>query len=115
MSGMSGSALTVWDLPFTVRVNFWIMAFSSLNKIKGRPLTAGRPSKARLSSTLAGQRLVPQTALGNARAGKIDVKIAGTRPEQRARETQGGTSQCAVPSHGESLLAQSLSPHSVPF
>src|SRR5262245_1737090 len=65
--------------------------------------------------TLAGQRLVPQTALGNARAGKIDVKIAGTRPEQRPRETQGGTSQCAVLWHGASLLAQLLSPLSVPF
>src|SRR5262245_19786220 len=90
-------------------------AFSSLNKIKrGGRLRRVVPRR-RVFRRRLRARLAPQTALANARAGKIDVKIAGTRPEQRPRETQGGTSQCAVPSHEQSLLAQLLSPLSVPF
>src|SRR5215471_3179702 len=39
---MSGSASIVWDLPLTVRVKRWLIAFSSLNKIAG-PVAYGRP------------------------------------------------------------------------
>src|SRR5262245_26291950 len=85
---MSGSALMVWDLPLTVRVNRWAMAFSSLNQIAGPAACGGPTQNARHLLTLAGQRLVPQTAVGNARRCKIDVNIAGisARSEAGTRE-----------------------------
>jgi hypothetical protein len=72
--------LIVWDLPLTAIVKLWVIAFSSLNQIMGaRGLRPTAPPRMRLAPTLAGQRLVPQTGLGNARGDKIDVMIPGIR------------------------------------
>src|SRR5215831_4421123 len=81
---MSGSAFMVWDLPLTVMVKRWLMAFSSLNKIAG-PVAYGLtvPFADASAPTLAGERLVPQTSLANT----WRINLVLTSPDQRPQGT----------------------------
>ena len=82
---MSGSAFMVWDLPLTVMVKRWLMAFSSLNKIAG-PVAYGLtvPFADASAPTLAGERLVPQTSLANTWRYKFGVNITKTGARSEA-------------------------------
>src|SRR5215467_103519 len=85
---MSGSASIVWDLPLTVRVKRWLIAFSSLNKIAG-PVAYGRPCplQTRLCRRLRGKgeshRLAWKTP--------ADINLVLTSPKQRSDQRPQGT------------------------
>src|SRR5262245_42742992 len=100
---MSGSAVMVWDLPLTVMVKRWLMAFSSLKKIAG-PVAYGPtvPFADTSVPTLAGERLAAQTSLENTCRYKFGVNItktearseASTCVEEEPRDAQPSREDC---------------------